>query len=101
GLRVAGRADRAGRRGDRRIVKRAQDVDEGIGILVGGDVDEGFGAARAAGSDQVGELDGGGHAFAGVVHGGEAVEALVGDLGDADRRLAFAVRGAGSFARAG
>ena len=86
-LRVARRIDRARRMRDGRIVERAQDVDERVGVLVGGDVDERLRAAGPPGDREVGELDRRRHALFRVVHRGQAIEPRVGHLRNADRRL--------------
>ena len=52
-LRVARRIDRAGRVRHRRILERAQDVDERVGVLVRDDVDQRLGAGRLAGDGHV------------------------------------------------
>ena len=91
-LRVASRVDRPGRMRHRRIRERPQHVDERVGVLVRGDIDE---RLRRAGPDRrrhVRELDGRRHALLGVVHRGQAIEALVRHLRNADGRLALSGR---------
>ena len=62
-LRVARRIDRSATGcGTDGVAKRAHDVHERVGVLVAGDVDQRRGAG-AAGRDDVGELDGRGHAL--------------------------------------
>ena len=76
---------------DRLVAKRAHDVHERVGVLVAGDVDERL-RAGARRRDDVGELDGRGHALARVVHRGQRVEPRVGHLRDADVDVALAAR---------
>ena len=99
-LGVACGIDRAGRMWNGRILKRAEHVDEGVGVLIGDDVHECFCAAGSARRREVGELDGRGHAFSRVVHRRQAIQPRVGHFGDADCRLALAVDRAGGFPHA-
>ena len=90
-LRIARGIDRARRVRDRRIAKRANDVDERVGVLVAGNIDERL-RPRARGGDDVGELDSRRHPFLRVVHRGQLVQPLVGDFGDPDIHVALAAR---------
>ncbi len=72
-----------------RIAERAYDVDERVGILVAGDVDERLGPAARRPGD-VGELNGRGDPLAWVVHRGEPVEPLIRNFRDADVHVALA-----------
>ena len=100
-LRVTRRIHRSGRMRDRRIVERAQNVNERVGILECGDVDERLAAPGLDGHRDIRELDGRRHAFFRVVHRGQAIETGVRHLRNADRRLAFAVRDARRLPNAG
>ena len=84
----------------RRVVEGPQNVDEGVGVLVGGDVDEGFRAARA-GHREIGEFDRRRNALAGVVHRCQPIQPRVGDFRNANGRFAFAMRGPSRLPRAG
>ncbi len=90
-LRVARRIDRAGGVRDRCVAEGADDVDERVGVLVAGHVDERLRACFRR-SDDVGELDGRRDPFLRVVHPGEDVEPGVGHLGNADVDVALAAR---------
>ena len=87
--------------GDGRIPKRAQDVNERVGVLVGHDVDQRLGAAGLAGRREIGEFDGRRHPFLRVVHRRQAIEPRVGHFRDADRRFALAVGRPRGFPGAG
>ncbi len=100
-LRIARGIDGAARMRHRRILEGANDVHEGVGVLVGGDVDERRGAAGARRHREVGELHRRRHPLLRVVHRREAIEPRVGHLRDADGRLALAVRRAPGFPDAG
>ena len=78
-LGVARRIDRPGGMGHRRIAEGADDVDERVGVLVAGDIDERLGA-RFRRRRHVGEFDGGGHALLRVVHRRQRIESRVGHL---------------------
>ena len=91
-LRVARRIHRARRMRHRLVAKRAHDVHERVGVLVVGHVHERLRAAGLGHHRDVGELHGGRHALLRVVHPGEHVEPIVGDLRDPDLDVALAAR---------
>ena len=71
------------------VAKRADHVDERVGVLVRGDVDERLRAAAACG--EIGELHRGGHALPRVEHRRQTIQPHVRHFGHADLHLAAAV----------
>src|SRR5262249_44634363 len=92
---------RSGRMRDGWISERTQDVHERVGVLVRGDVDQRLGDARRAGCREIREFNRRRDALLRLIHRRQRIEARVGHLRDADRRLALAVLAARRFAGAG
>jgi hypothetical protein len=86
--------------GHSRISEGPDHMYQGIGVLVGGDVNERFRASRLTRCRQVRELDRCRYPLLRVVHRRQAIKTGVGDLGDADRSFHLTVTAASRFLRA-
>ena len=80
-----------------RILESAEDMNQGIRVLVGGHVHQGLSPAGPSRRRHVGKFDRGRNPLLWVEHRRESIEAGVGHFGDADRGLGLAVTGSGRF----